>query len=49
MIQKGQKLTKTRGKDKGAKVTVVDVIDPNYVTVKDEKGKERRCNIKHLE
>ncbi len=49
MIQKGQKLTKTRGKGKGSQVTVVDVIDQNFVLVKDDKGKENRCNAKHLE
>jgi ribosomal protein L14E/L6E/L27E len=49
MIQKGQKLTKTHGRDKGTKITVTSIIDSNFVMVKDEKGKERRCNTKHLE
>jgi ribosomal protein L14E/L6E/L27E len=48
MITKGQKVTKTCGRDKGAKLTVLEVIDNNYVLVKDEKGKEQRCNTKHL-
>ncbi|MGC8851162.1 MAG: KOW motif-containing protein [Candidatus Micrarchaeia archaeon] len=48
-IEPGKKCLKTRGRKAGQEVTVVKVIDANFVEVKDAKGKTKRCNIQHLE
>lgn len=48
-IQQGAKCVKLAGRKAGEKVTVVKMVDANFAEVKDEKGKVKRCNIKHLE
>ncbi|NYZ74764.1 50S ribosomal protein L14e [Candidatus Micrarchaeota archaeon] len=48
-IEAGKKCLKTRGRQAGQEVTVVKVIDANFVEVKDAKGKVKRCNVLHLE
>jgi len=48
-MQVGRKCVKLAGRDAGEDVTVTQVIDKNFVKVKGEKGKETRCNVKHIE
>ncbi|MBI5229140.1 50S ribosomal protein L14e [Candidatus Micrarchaeota archaeon] len=48
-IEVGRKCVKTKGRKGGQTVTVTKVIDQNFVEVRDEKGKVKRCNIQHLE
>ena len=48
-MQIGRECVKTSGRKAGEKMTVVKVIDSNYVEVKDAKGKVKKCNVKHLE
>ncbi|MFQ5406156.1 MAG: 50S ribosomal protein L14e [Candidatus Micrarchaeia archaeon] len=48
-IKEGTKAVLTRGRRAGNQVEIVKVIDVNFVEVKDAKGKQRRCNIHHLE
>lgn len=48
-IQVGRKCVKIKGRKTGQTVEVTKVIDSNFVEVKDEKGKVKRCNILHLE
>ncbi len=48
-IEVGKKYVKTRGRKAGKIVTITKIIDPNFVMVKDDKGREKRCNITHLE
>ncbi len=48
-ISVGRVCVKTKGRKTGQKVTVTKVLDKNFVEVKDEKGKLKRCNITHLE
>ena len=48
-IEVGRKCVKTRGRKTGETVTVVKLIDANFVDVRDSKGKVKRCNILHLE
>ena len=48
-IEVGRKCVKTTGRDAGSEVTITQVVDRNFVKVKDAKGKETRCNCKHLE
>ena len=48
-IQVGGKCVKVRGRKAGKTVEVVKLIDSNFVEVKDEKGKAKRCNVSHLE
>ncbi len=48
-IQTGSTCIKTRGRHTGETVTVVKVIDMNFVEVKSAKGKAKRCNVAHLE
>lgn len=48
-IKPGKKAILTRGRRAGREVTIIEVVDKNFVKVKDSKGKERRCNITHLE
>lgn len=45
----GKKCVKTRGRKAGKTVEITKIIDANFVEVKDEKGKLKRCNITHLE
>ncbi len=48
-IQVGRKCVKTKGRKAGETMEIVKVIDKNFVEVKDEKGKVKRCNMLHLE
>ncbi len=48
-ISVGTKCVRIAGRKAGSKVTVSKVVDMNFVMVKDESGKEKRCNVKHLE
>ncbi len=48
-IQVGGKCIKVRGRSAGKTVEVVKVIDSNFVEVKNDKGKIKRCNVLHLE
>ncbi|NYZ75604.1 50S ribosomal protein L14e [Candidatus Micrarchaeota archaeon] len=48
-IQVGRKCVKTRGRKSGKTLVVTKIIDANFVEVKDDKGKLKRCNIQHLE
>mgnify|MGYP001616880986 CR=1 FL=1 len=48
-IEVGRKCVKTRGRKTGETVTVVKVLDANFVEVRDSKGKVKRCNVLHLE
>lgn len=48
-IQVGRKCVKLAGRDAGEEVTITQVVDKNFVKFKDAKGKEVRCNVKHLE
>ncbi len=48
-IKVGKRAVKTRGRKAGQEVTITKIIDKNFVMVKDAKGKEKRCNVLHLE
>ncbi len=48
-IEVGKKYVKTRGRKAGTVVTITKVVDQNFVMAKDDKGKEKRSNITHLE
>lgn len=48
-IKPGKKAVLTRGRRAGREVVITEVVDKNFVKVKDAKGKERKCNIMHLE
>jgi ribosomal protein L14E/L6E/L27E len=48
-IEVGKKYVKTRGRKAGKVVTITKIVDQNFVMAKDEKGKEKRANILHLE
>ncbi len=48
-IQVGRQCVKTTGRKAGHKVTIEKIIDSNFVEVKDEKGKVKKCNVRHLE
>ncbi len=39
----------TAGRRIGTEVIVVRLIEPSFVLAKDEKGKERKYSMKHLE
>ncbi|MBI2507582.1 50S ribosomal protein L14e [Candidatus Woesearchaeota archaeon] len=48
MVEIGQLVIKTAGRDGGEIGIVVDIIDHNYVLV-DGNLRRKKCNIKHLE
>ena len=48
-LKVGRKAVKLRGRKAGEEVVVTKLIDRNFVMVKDAKGKEKRCNVLHLE
>ena len=48
-IQVGSKCIKIRGRKAGKSLEVLKILDGNFVEVKDEKGKVKRCNVLHLE
>jgi large subunit ribosomal protein L14e len=48
-IEINRKCVKVRGRHAGETVTVVKVIDSNFVEVRDAKGKVKRCNVQHIE
>ncbi|WP_298521059.1 50S ribosomal protein L14e [uncultured Methanobrevibacter sp.] len=48
-IEVGRKCIKTAGREAGQECEIVAIIDENYVEVKGDGVKNRRCNIQHLE
>ena len=48
-IEVGRKCIKTAGREAGKECEIVAIIDENYVEVKGDEVKNRRCNINHLE
>ncbi len=48
-IEVGRKCVKLAGRDAGTDVTITQVIDKSFVKIKDAKGKEVKCNVRHLE
>ena len=52
-IEVGRKCIKTAGREAGKEceiVAIIDaIIDENFVEVKGDEVKNRRCNINHLE
>lgn len=48
-IKVGSKCILTTGRRSGEEVEILEIIDKNFVKVKNKKGKERRCNVMHLE
>jgi len=38
----------TKGRRAGNTVTIMKVFGERYVAIKDEKGLERKCSVKHL-
>ncbi len=48
-LQAGKKCIKTKGRKAGSTVEITKIIDANFVEVRDDKGKLKRCNIAHLE
>ncbi len=50
LVEVGRACVKKSGRDAGSKAVVTAVVDGNFVKiVTSERGKERKCNIKHLE
>lgn len=45
----GRLCIKKRGREKGRKCAVIEVIDDVYVLIDGPEVKRRRCNINHLE
>ncbi|MFH1200357.1 MAG: 50S ribosomal protein L14e [Candidatus Micrarchaeota archaeon] len=48
-LQVGMKCIKTKGRSAGKTFEITKNIDANFVEVKGEKGKAKRCNVSHLE
>ena len=48
-IEEGRICVKKKGGDAGEEVTVTKVLDDNFAMVKNNKGKESRVSILHLE
>ncbi|MEW6528978.1 MAG: 50S ribosomal protein L14e [Candidatus Micrarchaeota archaeon] len=48
-IEVGRVCTKKRGADAGNEVIITDIIDDNFVIIKNKKGKESKCSVLHLE
>ena len=48
-IEKGRKCIVKKGNLMGQQVQITEIIDENFVKIKDAKGKEQRMSIKHLE
>ena len=49
-IEVGRKCIKTAGgREAGKECEIVAIIDENFVEVKGDEVKNRRCNINHLE
>ena len=44
----GRVCIKTKGREKGNKCVIIDVIDRNYVVVTGPEVKRRRANMDHL-
>lgn len=45
----GRICTVKEGRRKGSEVTITNLIDQNFVSTKDAKGKDRKYAIMHLE
>ncbi len=48
-IEVGRKCIVKKGSLMGQQVEIVEIIDDNFVKIKNAKGKEKRMSIKHLE
>ncbi|MEM0475276.1 MAG: hypothetical protein QW343_00565 [Candidatus Norongarragalinales archaeon] len=48
-LKVGRKAIKLKGRKAGETVEITKIIDRNFVMVRDSKGKEKRCNVLHLE
>lgn len=48
-IKVGKKAVKLTGRKAGETVEITKIVDRNFVMVRDAKGKEKRCNVLHLE
>jgi len=49
VVHVGKAYVLTAGRRAGETIFVTKIIDANFAMVKDEKGKERRSNIRFLE
>lgn len=49
VMEIGRLCIKKKGREKGRKCTVVDIIDDTYVLIDGPEVKRRRCNMSHLE
>ena len=48
-MEEGAECVLMKGRRAGTKVTVTKVLEGgSFAVVKDEKGKERKCSVKHL-
>jgi ribosomal protein L14E/L6E/L27E len=47
-IHEGSVCVLTKGRRMGNEVTIAKVVGDKFVVVKDEKGRERKCSVKHL-
>jgi ribosomal protein L14E/L6E/L27E len=48
-LKVGRKAVKLKGRKAGETVEITRIVDRNFVLVKDKKGKEKKCNVLHLE
>lgn len=48
-IEKGRVCVKKTGNDAGEEVVIIKILDNNFVTVKNKKGKESKASVLHLE
>ncbi len=48
-LDKGLKCVLLAGRRTGEIVTIEEKVDDNFVKVKTQKGKIRKCNVTHLE
>ncbi len=50
LMESGRVCIKKYGRDAASKAVILSVIDDNFVSiVTSERGRPRRCNIRHLE
>ena len=47
-ITEGNVCSLTAGRRAGRQVTIKKVVTEKFVLVTDEKGRERKCSVKHL-
>ena len=48
VFQKGFQAIVLKGRRKGQTLEITEIVDDNFLKVKNAKGKERRMNVKHL-